>query len=105
MTRRPTTPAGEISQVYAWLLAREEAAVLVPGGCLPWTPECASYTGNQERLAALRAGSPVDSYAGSLPRWARAGVSVTALTYARVDADGTLVLRQDGRQFAAENGL
>lgn len=105
MTRRPTAPAGETSQVYAWLLAREEAAALAPGRSLPWSAEQPSYEGSEERLAALRAGEPVDVYVGTLPKWAREGVHVAALTYARINADGSVTFRRDARQFAVENGL
>jgi hypothetical protein len=106
MTRRPSGLTSTTSELYAWLLAREEAAELAPGRALPWSPELPGYQGSAQRLAALRAGEAVTVYAGCLPKWAREGVPATPLTFVRVDADGGVELRDDGaRLFADENGL
>jgi hypothetical protein len=84
------------SGLYAALLAAEEAEA-----------RCTyPHPGNAVRLAALRAGEPVDIYAGDLPPEARVGVTVRWWTRAVVRPDGTVALRDDdGSLWLEENGL
>ncbi|BBX59680.1 hypothetical protein TM48_03869 [Mycobacterium shottsii] len=45
-------------------------------GVLLWTPECPTYDGTPERLAAPWPGRAVAVNAGYLPRWSRRGLGV-----------------------------
>jgi hypothetical protein len=102
---RATTKAATHTGLYAMLAAREERAV-ANGGILSNPDTGTSYIGTPARLAKFRAGLPVDDlFAGSLPQSARQGMTVTALTYATVTADGAVTFRSDPAQFCIENGL
>ena len=93
------------SKLYDFLVDREEQA-LAAGGALGWLPEQPSYTGTPERLAALRAGEPVDLPLSALPAWARNGDVLHWTRRATVSADGTVAFRDDdGSAWLAENGL
>lgn len=106
MTRRPAArPADRKTELRSWLLAREEAAMRMPGAALPWTPEMPGYTGSQERLTALRNGDPASFYAGSLPRSVIGDRPMGACTYATVWPDGTVEIREDAAAFLVDNGL
>jgi hypothetical protein len=98
MTRRPDGPGN--SALYAWLTEREESeerAALARGFDTP---------GTATRLAALRAGEPVDVAVGDLPPWAREGEAAHWWRRATVTADGSVQFHNDdGSAWLAENGL
>lgn len=65
-----------------------------------------AYTGCDERLAALRAGRPVDVPVSALPRWARPGEELRWWRRATVSPDGTAAFYDDdGTAWLAEQGL
>jgi hypothetical protein len=108
MTRRPTNDDhSQDAPLYAWLLRREEDALWCPSRTLPWTPEQPSYTGRDERLAALRAGEPVDVPVSALPRWARAGEDLKRWwRRATVSPHGAVTFwDDDGSAWLQENEL
>lgn len=91
--------------LYAWLRQREEQAHCQPDLTLPWTAERAGYTGTADRLAALRAGRPVNVPVSALPRWARPDGEVRWCDRAVVEPDSVRFVEDDGRAWLAENGL
>jgi hypothetical protein len=102
-TARPTAvglmrhapPESSNAGLYAHL---REAAEVEARHSLP-------LPGNAARLAALRAGEPVDVTGGELPPWARVGVKLRWWTRAAVCPDGTVTLRgDDGGRRLAETG-
>lgn len=99
MTRRPVDAPGQ-SALYAWLLDREEReAELRHSVGIP-------LPGNATRLAALRAGEPVDVNVSDLPPWARERETVHWWRRAIVTADGALEFYDDrGAAWLAEQGL
>jgi hypothetical protein len=104
MARVATVPVVRTAGLHAWLLHREERA-LAAGGTLGWTPDQPSYTGDPERLEALRAGQPVILAASDLPRHARGGVDTPWWRWATVDRDGGVQFWDGAREWATENGL
>jgi hypothetical protein len=66
-----------------------------PAAALGWSPDQPSYDGSAARLAALRAGEPVDIAASDLPPYARAGMACHWWTRAVVDADGAVMFYDD----------
>lgn len=93
--------------LFVWLREREEQAFWAPGRTLPWvSPEQPSYTGSDDRMAALRAGRPVDVCAGDLLAWAREGETTHWWGRATVTAAGVVVFyHDDGSRWLADNGL
>ena len=105
MARAATIPLVRTAGLYARLIDRE-ARALAAGGALGWSPEQPAYHGSEARLAALRAGEPVDIAASDLPPHARAGVACHWWTRAVVSADGAVQFYDDdGAAWLAENGL
>jgi hypothetical protein len=94
---RDAPPTTSYSGLYAHLLAaaEDESRHSMP------------RPGNAARLAALRAGEPVDVQAGDLPAWARpAGERMHWWRRAIVSADGAVEFYDDsGAMFLAEHGL
>jgi hypothetical protein len=102
---RDATTAHSHTGLYARLLAREERAA-ANGGTLSNPETGTGYQGRPERLAALRAGRPVDLPASALPSEARPGVECRWWTRAVVQPDGAIAFNDDdASQFLAENGL
>jgi hypothetical protein len=86
----PPTPRDSYSGLYARLLEREEA----------------EPTRHPQRLAALRAGRPVDICAGNLPQWARVGEETHRWRRARVTAAGAVTFYEDdGSAWLEDNRL
>jgi hypothetical protein len=105
MARAATVPLVRSATLYQWLVDREERS-LAAGGTLCWWPDQPSYDANPQRLAALRAGEPVDIAASDLPLYARAGMVCHWWTRAVVSADGAVTFRDDdGAAWLAENDL
>lgn len=104
---RPSEDVGEGagSGLYGWLLRREEQAHGCAGLTLPWTAEQPSYTGTVDRLAALRAGRPVNVPVSALPSWARPVGEVRWWDRAIVEPGSVRFVGDDGRRWIEENGL
>ncbi|WP_273734177.1 hypothetical protein [Mycolicibacterium septicum] len=100
----PTRARSRFSGLYGWLADREERAAR--HGFALSHGDSPSYRGSAERLAALRAGQPVNLRGVDLPPWARVGVAVRWWTRAVVRADGTVTYQDDdGSAWLAESGL
>jgi hypothetical protein len=105
MAQVPSAAQSRNTGLYTWLADREQRAVTA-GGKLTDPTTGAAYDGSPRRLAALRAGEPVEVHASALPPWARVGVTVRWWTRAVVRPDGTVTFRDDdGSLWLAENGL
>ncbi|OCB14147.1 hypothetical protein A5717_11595 [Mycolicibacterium porcinum] len=104
MAQVPTGARSRFSGLYGWLADREERAALRGFTLSP--ADQPSYIGSSERLAALRAGEPVNIRAADLPPWARVGVVVRWWTRVVVAPDGTVTYEDDdGSRWMAENEL
>jgi hypothetical protein len=101
-----TAQHSQFAGLYRWLADREERAAAA-GGALTDPVTFNRYDSMRRRLAAVRAGEPIDIYAGDLPPWARVvGVKVYSWTRAVVRPDGTVTLKDDdGSRWLEENGL
>jgi hypothetical protein len=103
MAQVPGSARSNFTGLYAWLADREQRAAL---HALFDSSTGKGYTGRPERLAAVRAGEPVDLPASLLPPEARPGVQCRWWTRAVVSPDGSIAYRDDdGSQFLAENEL
>lgn len=105
MTRRPVVSADGETALYAWLRQREERAHCQLDLTLPWTAEQSSYTGTVDRLAALRAGRPVNVPVSALPSWARPVGEVRWWDRAIVEPGAVRFVGDDGSLWIEENGL
>ncbi|MGV0781464.1 hypothetical protein [Mycolicibacterium sp. XJ775] len=100
----PTSTRSRFSGLYGWLADREERAARHGFALSP--ADQPSYTGSAERLAALRAGEPVNIRGCDLPPWARVGVVMRWWIRAVVAPDGTVTYGDDdGSRWLAEDGL
>jgi hypothetical protein len=107
MAQQPAAGQSRYSSgLYALLREREEAAADGKGFVLDHG-DGTNYQGSAQRLATLRTGKPVSLSVGDLPRRARVGLDCRSpMSRATVPPDGTIELyRDDGSEWAAENGL
>jgi hypothetical protein len=105
MAQVPAAVQSQFAGLYTWLADREERAAAA-GGVLIDPATGRPYRGTPRRLAALRAGEPVNIHAHDLPPEARVGLTCHWWTRAVARPDGTVTIRDDdGSMWLAENGL
>jgi hypothetical protein len=88
--------------IYAWCKRRELAAYAA-GGRVVEVGTGRRYESRPERLAAVRAGEPLNLPLSELPRWAR--VNASRWWRAVVSPGDVIELVDDTGEWSAENGL
>ena len=96
-----------VSGLYGWLAEREELAATRPRFTLLNADgeTYSGYRGLPDRLATLRAGCAINLPVSDLPKYARIGLDNHWFNRVIVAPDGTITLRDDHGEWAAENGL